>query len=229
MARIACIELTTILNRVGIMAEVRDFAIQNVVSTAAAGFEVDLFELAQQYPINAHYDPDCFPGLTFRLTKGQLVFIVFKSGKCIITGVASRIDSLLAWRWFHSCVLWEFEMQRAAKHEDEADYRRRRRRESSIIKPMCESVRDLTVAHISRLLSKPDAPQMVRQIYEAATAQQDVALSHFDEIVALGKRIGPEQTIDDWLAQQDDVAELDAPLPVSVAMQLSELGDTNSG
>lgn len=149
LSRMGCIECTTMLQRVGIQAEVSEFRIENVVSSADAGFPIDLFDLAANYPTNAHFTPDCFPGLMFRLTLSQLVFIIFKSGKCIITGVPTREASLLAWRWFHSNVLWEFEMEASSAHSSEADYRRERRQQASLAQEMCNSVRDITVMHLA--------------------------------------------------------------------------------
>jgi len=223
MANIACVECALLLNRVGVMSEMCNFSLQNVVSTADAGFEVDLFELSHAYPVNAHYDPHCFPGLMFRLTKGRLVFIVFKSGKCIIAGMSSRTDSLVAWRWFHSWVLWEFEMRSDARQEDEADYRRRRRREQSIIQPMCESLRDLTVAHATHALANSNTPDDVRDIYAAITTPQDPLTAQFESIIDAGRRVAQDVDVRQWLEEQDDIADLDAPLPEDVRAQLIEL------
>lgn len=213
MSRIACIDCTTLLTRIGIQAEVSKFTVQNVVSTADAGFQVDLFALAIAYPINAHHDPDCFPGLMFRLSTSQLVFIVFKSGKCIITGVSSRSQSLVAWRWFHSRILWEFEMKATVAHESEADYRRRWRQQSSMVQSMCESVRDITTARIASLLDgEAEHADKLRDIYGTQ--------SHYDDMLTMAERVGHayehEQSqvldLEEWL---DKSSALDAFAPAS--------------
>lgn len=205
-SRIAAVQCTMALTRAGIQAEVSKFTVQNVVSTADAGFQIDLFELANAYPINAHFDPECFPGLMFRLTTSQLVFIVFKSGKCIITGLPYRERSLIAWRFFHSYVLWEFEMKSGVAHETEADYRRRWRQQTSMIQSMCESVRDITTVHLASLLDREGDPQPPEDIFAGR--------SHFDQLVDMTRRIGHSYDnegakpldLESWVAQQPALA-----------------------
>lgn len=214
MSRIACVECAYLLTRVQVMAEVSRFTVQNVVSTADAGFPIDLFELAIAYPINAHFDPECFPGLMFRLTTSQLVIIVFKSGKCIITGVDSRSKSLRAWRWFHSRVLWEFEMKSDVAHESEGDYRRRWRQKSSMIQSMCESVRDITTA---ALIQKLQIENDVGDIYNDQ--------SHFGQLIDMTRRIGHayEQSgarvldLEDWVRTSATLNQLSKPLAIEAA------------
>lgn len=187
MSRIAARDCTLLLTRVGIQAEVSKFTVQNVVSTADAGFPVHLCELAAAYPINAHFDPECFPGLMFRLSTSQLVFIVFESGKCIITGVSSRQQSLVAWRWFHSRVLWEFEKS-TGTHESAADNHKHRRQQSSMITSMCDLVRDITTANLSLMLGADAVPEESSRPPHESLPERP-SLEDWLEFVADGKAV----------------------------------------
>lgn len=229
MARIAAYDCAMLLTQIGIQAEVSKFTVQNVVSTADAGFRIDLFDLATAYPINAHYNPDCFPGLMFRLSTMQLVIIAFESGKCIITGVSTREQSLFAWRYFHSRVLWEFEMHTTAFHESDADYRRYHRQQTSMIDTMCESVRDITTAHIATLLDREGTQgETLHNIYQGK--------SFFEQLIDMTPHIG--LTAAAAAAEQEKVAPLDLlewfqlmkdklPPPTTAAVPLDDKADNN--
>jgi TATA-box binding protein (TBP) (component of TFIID and TFIIIB) len=188
MARIACTECTLLLTRVGVQAEVSKFTVQNVVSTGNAGFPVDLFALAAALPLNAHFDPDCFPGCMVRLPKCALVIIIFKSGKCIITGLASRALSLIAWRLFHR-LLMNFAMRESVVHESEADYRRRQRQQSSMVQSMCDSVRDMTTAHIATIMQVKNDGAPLDNVFD----QVD---THFTQVMNMTRRIGSSYDVE---------------------------------
>ena len=61
-----------------------DFSIQNIVSSVHLGFPLKLEEMALDYGPYCSYEPDLFPGLSLRTS--SLVFLCFRSGKCVITG-----------------------------------------------------------------------------------------------------------------------------------------------
>ena len=115
-ARVATEELVLLLKRSGVPATSSNFCTRNVVSTANAGFKIDLMRLHRAYPLHSEYTKSRFPGVVFRIISDsqKIVFIVFNTGKCINTGMRSRCDALLAWRWFHSNILWHFEDRGAA-------------------------------------------------------------------------------------------------------------------
>jgi len=198
-ARLACLNCTELLQRARFMVEFSHFTIQNVVSTAVAGFEINLRALARAYPLNAHYNPDCFPGLTFRTHTSQLVITVFKTGCCIIAGVTSRTDSLVAWRWFHSYILWQFEMHNGEAYTTEADYRRKTRSENSIVDSVCESLRDMTQAHVAKLLAQDNQLAELHSLYHRPEIADEYYLGvrRVTETIGAGK---PVLTLDDFLA-----------------------------
>ena len=152
-ARIACIDTAHMLVRVGVQAQFLRFEVRNVVSTSNTGFDVDLAAIANTYPINAHYMPDCFPGLMFRVAQARMVLIVFKSGCCILTGVKSRRDALVAWTWFYCNILWHFQAAGATQMSD-VEYGRRARQDDSTVELVCESVRDVTQSLVASAIAR---------------------------------------------------------------------------
>ena len=152
-ARIACIDAAQVLMRAGIQAQFLNFQVRNVVSKSNTGFDVDLAALARAYPINAHYVSDNFPGLVFRIARERLVLIVFKSGCCILTGVKTRCEAILAWTWLYCNVLWHFQVYGSGSLSD-TEYGRRARQEESDVDQVCESVRDLTQSLVASAIEE---------------------------------------------------------------------------
>lgn len=142
--RLGCIDTALLLMRVGIHAQFLNFQVRNVASTATTGFDVDLFAIAHTYPLNAHYMPDSFPGLTFRLHPARLALIVFKSGCCILTGVRTRCEAIVAWTWFYCNILWHFQVRSGNGSVSDTEYGRRARQDESMVEQVCESICDVT-------------------------------------------------------------------------------------
>lgn len=63
--------------------------IQNIVASANLGVEVNLEKAALLLP-NSMYEPEQFPGLIFRMDEPRVVFLIFSSGKMVITGAKSE-------------------------------------------------------------------------------------------------------------------------------------------
>ena len=59
--------------------------IVNIVATADAGGEVDL-ETASDILDNIMYEPEQFPGLIYRMKEPNVVILLFRSGKMVLTG-----------------------------------------------------------------------------------------------------------------------------------------------
>lgn len=199
-ARIACIDTARLLLRAGIQAQFLRFEVRNVVSTTNTGFDVDLATIARTYPINAHYMPDCFPGLMFRIAQSRMVLIVFKSGCCILTGVKSRREALVAWTWFYCHILWHFQVQGDAPQLTDIEYGRRARQDNSTVALVCESVRDVTHSLLATAIAQQradlDAP----------------ATDYYASLREMTQRLGPvpqqskpKTDLEDWLAAQEPV------------------------
>jgi len=69
-----------------------DITIENIVSTAKMHGKVDL-EAAADIMENVMYEPEQFPGLIYRVSEPKIVFLIFASGKVVITGAKTREDA----------------------------------------------------------------------------------------------------------------------------------------
>ena len=63
-----------------------DFKVQNIVGTTDCGFPIRLEGLVYAHSGYASYEPELFPGLIYRLVNPRVVFLIFVSGKVVITG-----------------------------------------------------------------------------------------------------------------------------------------------
>ena len=57
------------------------------------GFAIRLEGLIFHHAANATYEPELFPGLVYRMTDPKVVFLIFVSGKVVVTG-AKNEDSI---------------------------------------------------------------------------------------------------------------------------------------
>lgn len=71
------------------VAKSANIEVQNVVASADIGKEINLNLVAFGLD-NTEYEPESFPGLIYRLDEPAVVFLVFSSGKVVITGAKSR-------------------------------------------------------------------------------------------------------------------------------------------
>jgi len=94
-------------------------------------------------------------------------------------------------------------MHNGEMYTTEADYRRRTQVENSIVDSMCESLRDMTQAHVAKLIKNaPDAtPEQIKTLYQ----RRDVADEYFRGVVRATDAVGygdkPPLTLDDFLEQ----------------------------
>jgi transcription initiation factor TFIID TATA-box-binding protein len=72
--------------------EFMDFKVQNMVGTADVGFPIRLEGLVYAHSAFASYEPELFPGLIYRLVSPRVVFLIFVSGKVVITGAKKESD-----------------------------------------------------------------------------------------------------------------------------------------
>lgn len=85
-SRLAARKYCAVLQKCGLKVMFKGFGIQNIVASANVGFTINLQDIADEYSSYASYDPDLFPGLVFRSVQPKLVFLIFRSGKIVITG-----------------------------------------------------------------------------------------------------------------------------------------------
>ena len=83
---LACRKYTRLLQKAGIRVCFHKFRIQNIVASASVGHPLKLYELSMEHGANVSYEPELFPGLVLRIMKPKVVFLLFRSGKVVITG-----------------------------------------------------------------------------------------------------------------------------------------------
>jgi len=67
--------------------------IQNIVSTADLGGELNLTETAVALGLeNIEYEPEQFPGMVYRIKEPKVVMLLFSSGNIVCTGAKSVED-----------------------------------------------------------------------------------------------------------------------------------------
>jgi transcription initiation factor TFIID TATA-box-binding protein len=67
-----------------------DFKIQNIVGSHDVGFNIKLEALRNAASSMCTYEPECFPGLIFRMKDPKVVLLIFSSGKIVLTGAKQR-------------------------------------------------------------------------------------------------------------------------------------------
>lgn len=85
-SRLAARKYCQVLQYCGLNVSFKSFGIQNIVASANVGFVINLQDIANAYSTYCSYEPELFPGLVFRSTSPKLVFLIFRSGKVVITG-----------------------------------------------------------------------------------------------------------------------------------------------
>lgn len=53
-------------------------------------FPIDLEHIANKYGEFCSYEPEVFPGLVYRMMDPKIVFLIFVSGKIVLTGAKLR-------------------------------------------------------------------------------------------------------------------------------------------
>ncbi|MBI4894757.1 MAG: TATA-box-binding protein [Candidatus Aenigmarchaeota archaeon] len=67
------------------------FQVENIVSSAKLESKLNLDDIAFNLE-NSEYEPEQFPGLVYRMTEPKVAFLLFGSGKIVITGARSVKD-----------------------------------------------------------------------------------------------------------------------------------------
>ena len=90
----------------GLVFHVDPVKIQNIVGNAlmplAETEQLDLDLFYTNFNVYSTYQPNMFPGLIYRPTNLPVVFLVFFSGKVVITGAKNMSDVYDSWKTFSS-------------------------------------------------------------------------------------------------------------------------------
>lgn len=89
-SRYAARKYCRVFQALGLKVCFKQFKIQNIVASVYVGFTIKLHELAIDYGVWANYEPDLFPGLILRSISPKLVYLIFRSGKIVITGAKTK-------------------------------------------------------------------------------------------------------------------------------------------
>jgi transcription initiation factor TFIID TATA-box-binding protein len=89
-SKMAARKYVAIISKVGFPVRYSDanYKIQNITATVDVGFPIRLEALVYAHSARSTYEPELFPGLVFRMAEPvKAVFLIFVSGKIVITGV----------------------------------------------------------------------------------------------------------------------------------------------
>ena len=90
-ARLAIIKYVQLMEkRMSLQLHIYDFHVQNMVASANVGFPVSLEKICMHYGKESSYEPELFPGLIFRMDECPAVFLIFLSGRLVITGAKCK-------------------------------------------------------------------------------------------------------------------------------------------
>lgn len=86
---LACRKYTRLLQRADVHVCFHNFQVQNIVASVSVEYPLKLYEMSQEHGANVSYEPELFPGLVLRISRPKVVFLLFRSGKIVITGAKS--------------------------------------------------------------------------------------------------------------------------------------------
>jgi len=107
-SRLASRKYVHILQRVGIPVSFDNFKIQNIVAAASVGFTIRLQDIADAFGPYTSYEPELFPGLIFRSIEPKLVFLIFRSGKIVITGAKHNDEIKLTYQSLYRNIIVKY-------------------------------------------------------------------------------------------------------------------------
>jgi transcription initiation factor TFIID TATA-box-binding protein len=87
----------SLLNRLGERLSFIGYRVQNIVSSVDLGRPLLLHQLVNKYTDQCSWENRKFPGAILRDPKSHLVVLVFRSGKCVITGAKSKRQLTKEW------------------------------------------------------------------------------------------------------------------------------------
>jgi len=87
----------SLLNRLGERLSFVGFCVQNIVSSVDLGRPLLLHKLVEKYTDQCSWESRKFPGAVLRDPACNLVVLVFRSGKCVITGAKSKRQLSKEW------------------------------------------------------------------------------------------------------------------------------------
>ena len=97
-ARLALLYYVHVIQqRMSLDVGIYEFEVQNMVASAYLGHTICLTQLFLEYNKESSYEPELFPGLIFRQIGCPVVFLVFDSGRIVLTG--AKEEGLIHEAW----------------------------------------------------------------------------------------------------------------------------------
>lgn len=128
-ARLACRTVVNIFQKSGLRVGFSNFRIQNIVASTGLTVPIKLRELNHDYNAYTSYENSLFPGLIFRLRSPKIVFLLFRSGRLVVTGAKTEAQIQKFWLAFYSLVLVNY-MDKDSTLRCSSEYRTKNERNS---------------------------------------------------------------------------------------------------
>ncbi|WJX21882.1 hypothetical protein P8452_11250 [Trifolium repens] len=106
-SKLAARKYARIIEKLGFNVKFKDFKIQNIVGCCDVKFPIRLEGLAYVHGAFSSYEPELFPGLTYRMKQPKITLNIFVSGKINLTGAKVRDEIYAAFENIYP-VLTEF-------------------------------------------------------------------------------------------------------------------------
>ncbi|KAK2446952.1 TATA-box-binding protein [Trifolium repens] len=106
-SKLAARKYARIIEKLGFNVKFKDFKIQNIVGCCDVKFPIRLEGLAYAHGAFSSYEPELFPGLTYRMNQPKITLNIFVSGKINLTGAKVRDEIYAAFENIYP-VLTEF-------------------------------------------------------------------------------------------------------------------------
>ena len=96
-AQLAARKHARLISKLNFPVKFLNFKLRNFVGVVNAKVPLRLEALANAYHKFCTYEPELFPGLVYRMTRPEVVGLVFVSGKVVLTGAKSEEEAKQAW------------------------------------------------------------------------------------------------------------------------------------
>lgn len=91
-ARLAARKFARIFQKLGYQPKMTDFAIHNMVGNVDTGMVIRLEGIRAKHYLFSSYEPENFPGLSYRMMDPKVTCLIFVKGKVVIVGAKKRED-----------------------------------------------------------------------------------------------------------------------------------------
>ncbi|KAL0102973.1 hypothetical protein PUN28_018344 [Cardiocondyla obscurior] len=89
---LAARKFARIIQKLGFPVKFSCFKIQNIVATCDLKFPIKLENLNHMHGQFSSYEPELYPGLTYRMVVPRVVLLIFVNGKVVLTGAKNRTE-----------------------------------------------------------------------------------------------------------------------------------------